>query len=47
MNHQALQENDVMNEFTLEEAVALIYRHAVLKKNVTSSGRATSAVYLP
>lgn len=33
MNNQALQENYAMNEFTLVEAVSLIYRHAVLKKN--------------
>lgn len=33
MKTQALRKHDVMNEFTLEEAVALIYRHAVLKKN--------------
>jgi hypothetical protein len=40
MNHQALQENDVMSEFTLEEAVSLIYRHAVLKKKTVASGNA-------
>jgi len=37
MNNHALQENYAMNEFTLEEAVSLIYRHAVLKKNAGTS----------
>lgn len=39
MSNQALQENYAMNEFTLEEAVSLIYRHVVLKKNVSVSGK--------
>lgn len=39
MNHQAIQENNVMNEFTLEHAVSLIYRHAVLKINTATSGK--------
>jgi hypothetical protein len=39
MNKRALQESYAMNEFTLEEAVSLIYRHAVLKKNVSASGK--------
>jgi hypothetical protein len=33
MNTQALRKKATMNEFTLEEAVSLIYRHAILKKN--------------
>jgi predicted transcriptional regulator YheO len=37
MNTQALRKQDPMNEFTLEEAVSLIYRHAVLKKNAEKS----------
>ncbi len=31
-------ENDIMNPFTLEEAVALIYQLAVLKKDAPASG---------
>jgi len=39
MTNQALQENYAMNEFTLEEAVSLIYRLAMLKKNVDKAGK--------
>lgn len=39
MNKRALQESYAMNEFTLEEAVSLIYQHAVLKKNASASGK--------
>jgi hypothetical protein len=37
MNKQAIREIHTMNEFTLEEAVSLIYRHVVLKKNLPAS----------
>jgi len=41
MRNQALKENDYsMNEFTLEEAVSLIYRLAILKKNIDKAGKA-------
>lgn len=39
MNNQAIQENYVMNEFIIEEAVSLIYRHVVLKKNAATLGK--------
>ena len=37
MNKQAIREIHTMNEFTLEEAMLLIYRHVVLKKNLPAS----------
>jgi hypothetical protein len=39
MRRKAKREPLAMNEFTLEEAVALIYRLAVLDKNAPSSGK--------
>jgi hypothetical protein len=39
MNNQALRKNDTMNEFNLEEAVSLIYRHAALKKHALTQKR--------
>lgn len=32
-----LKANNIMNEFTLEEAVSLIYRLAILKKNASAN----------
>ncbi|MGJ0485658.1 MAG: hypothetical protein ACR65R_14195 [Methylomicrobium sp.] len=37
MTTQALRKQDTMNEFMLNEAVSLIYRHIVLKKNMDKS----------
>jgi hypothetical protein len=39
MNKPALQETNTMNEFTLEEAVSLIYRTAILKKDAPTTGK--------
>ena len=39
MKRQALRDKSTMNEFTLEEAVSLIYRLAVLKINAPTTGK--------
>lgn len=39
MNSQAQRKSETMNEFTLDEAVSLIYRHAILKKNARAHGK--------
>ncbi|GAB6142286.1 hypothetical protein JCM14076_30150 [Methylosoma difficile] len=41
MTKPALQENYAMNEFTLDEAIKLIYRHVVLKKNANTLAKKT------
>lgn len=46
MNTSALQDINPMNEFTLQEAVALIYRTATLKKNAPTGGKSLDIIHI-